>query len=354
MSIYYQDDLVTLYHGDCLEILPMLSTDGPTHLLTDPPYFQVKQDDWDNQWKKQAHFLDWMGEWMDASLPLLSADASVWVFASPQLTSAVESVVAGRFRVLNSIRWVKTGSSAANRNGPEALRRFLPQWEGIIFAEQNDDAYGNASEALRRDLFSEFGSYFRTERERAGMSRKEVAARLTGYKNADSANANIFNWELGKNLISERDYEAMRVALNGAYLDRPYEHLRREYDDLRREYDDLRREYDDLRREYDDLRRPFNLRSRDAWTDVWDFDSVPRYPGRHPCEKPAPLLEHMIETTTRKGDTILDCFAGGGSTLVTASSLGRKAIGVEKDERYCEQIATKLSSQSLDIFGGAA
>jgi site-specific DNA-methyltransferase (adenine-specific) len=106
MSLYYQDDFVTLYHGDSLEILPSLDIKSDV-LLTDPPYFKVKQEEWDNQWDKASEFLGWMGDFLDRAKPLLTPQASVWVFASPSMTSSVERLVGERFRVLNSIRWVK-------------------------------------------------------------------------------------------------------------------------------------------------------------------------------------------------------------------------------------------------------
>ena len=333
---YYEDDLVTLYHGDCEDVLPTLSLSGSVHLLTDPPYFKVKENDWDNQWSKSAEFLDWMGDWLDLAKPHLSPDASVWVFASPELTSAVESVVASRFRVLNSVRWVKQGSMA-HRMSLDAARSHVSFWEGIIFAEQFADAYGDQSQALHKQVFGPVGAYIQQERERAGVSRRDVAKTLPGYKNEDSANANIFNWELGKNLISADDYEAMRGALGTGFLAKDHGYLAREYESLRSEYESLR--------------RPFKLSRRTRLGDIWDFASVATYPGRHPCEKPADLLAHMIETTTRPGDTIIDCFAGSGAVLDVARQLGRKAVGIEMDKHWCGQIAKRLSQQAFDLEG---
>lgn len=63
---------------------------------------------------------------------------------------------------------------------------------------------------------------------------------------------------------------------------------------------------------------------------------------RHPTEKPVPLLSELIESSSRIGDTILDPFAGVGSTGVAATLLGRKSVLVELDEKFAEIAATRL------------
>jgi site-specific DNA-methyltransferase (adenine-specific) len=321
MRPYYEDDAVTLYHGRCEDILPGLSLTGDVHLLTDPPYFQVKDDAWDNQWDKASDFLDWMGEWLGLVKPHLSANASVWVFASPQLTSAVESVVAQQFRVLNSVRWVKE-QGWHKKAELAAMRSFLTPWEGVVFAEQTDDAYGEAALALHRSVFAPLGRYLQSEWERAGLKAGKVGVAL-GYDSALPT-----RWAEGSSLPTPDAYLRLRELLGDGYL---------------------RREYEDLRREYEDLRRPFTIANRERSTDVWFFDNVAPYPGKHPCEKPAGLLTHMIETTTRPGDTIIDCFAGSGAVLDVARQLGRKAVGIEMDAHWCSKAAQRLSQQAFDF-----
>lgn len=74
-------------------------------------------------------------------------------------------------------------------------------------------------------------------------------------------------------------------------------------------------------------------------------------PTGHPTPKPLAMLTSMVERFSNPGETIFDGFAGGGTTLLAARNLSRKAIGVELDEKYCELIATRLSQTSFD-FGG--
>jgi site-specific DNA-methyltransferase (adenine-specific) len=53
-------------------------------------------------------------------------------------------------------------------------------------------------------------------------------------------------------------------------------------------------------------------------------------------------MERLIETFTKPGDTILDPYAGSGSTLIAARNLGRKAIGVEIEAGYVAVAESRL------------
>lgn len=78
---------------------------------------------------------------------------------------------------------------------------------------------------------------------------------------------------------------------------------------------------------------------------VWTHPVVQR--EGHPTVKPLPMVADWVRLFTDPGDTILDPFAGSGTTLRAAKDEGRRAIGVELDERYCELIAKRLTQDTL-------
>jgi site-specific DNA-methyltransferase (adenine-specific) len=343
MKPYHTDNHITLYHGDALDVLRTLPDASVHAVVTDPPYYKVKDDDWDRQWAKRAHYLDWLrtivAEWRRVLVP----NGCVYCFASPDMSTHIELLIAEYFAVLNNIRWYKR-DGWHQKAQTDALRSYLSPWEACIFAEQYGSdsvadewaGYGSQCRELHKQVYGNVvGAYIKQERERAGLTRREVEVALgfVSSKDPTQGTALCYRWEEGSSLPTAETYQRLRELLN---QNRPGDYLRREYEDLRREYEDLR--------------RPFQAMPRHR-EDMWHYHTVAPYPGKHPTQKPLAMMMDIIETSTRPGAVILDCFAGSGTTLVAARDLGRRSIGVEMDAGYCETIVGRLAQQMLPMFG---
>lgn len=88
-----------------------------------------------------------------------------------------------------------------------------------------------------------------------------------------------------------------------------------------------------------------NMRGREGWSKL---DAV-----GHPTPKPLTLMRQLVAAFGQHADTIIDPFMGTGTTLRAAKDLGKRSIGIEIEEAYCELAVAKLGQEVLD-FGGAA
>ena len=91
----------------------------------------------------------------------------------------------------------------------------------------------------------------------------------------------------------------------------------------------------------------WRLMQREWWDGVWDIPNVKaNHPEKtiHPCQFPIELVERCVLALTKKGDRVLDPYAGVGSSLIAAIKHGRKAVGCEKEKRYVA-IAKKRLNQ---------
>ena len=319
----------TLYLGDCRDVLAFLPK--VEAIITDPPYFGVKADEWDNQWRTEKEFLQWAESVMEPLRGLLVFNGSLYWFASPQMAGRIEGLARRYFNVLNSIVWNKGGTrkgAAGTGIDVTSLRSFWSaNTERVIFAEQygsdheaeGEAGYVSACESTKQAII---GDYLKAEFVRAGVTNKQIAA-LFPSKTGGLTGC-VSNWLTGANFPTPEQYTVMREFLNqrgGEYL----------------------------RREYEDLRRPFNAEHNDQWGDIWDFPIERRQV--HPTQKPEKLMQHIVKISTKMRQTVLDPFMGSGTSGVACANLGRSFIGIELEQKYfdiaCERIEAAYAQGRL-------
>jgi site-specific DNA-methyltransferase (adenine-specific) len=253
---YYADDAVTLYHGDCREILPTLGAVVADICVTDPPYGETSLA-WDR----------WPADWPGLIARCLPESTSLWCFGSMRmfLDRKYEFRL---WRLAQDIIWEKP-----RIRGP-ATDRFARVHEHAVHWYRGPWADVH-KEAPRVDTYGP----------------RVIATRVVEPDDGTKVHP---------------------ISFTGAYAD-----------------DGTRLMKSIIPGTAGDPRRIL-----------------------HPTQKPTEVLSPLIAYSCPPGGTVLDPFAGSGSTLAAARSLGRNAVGIEASERYCE-IAAKRLAQG-DLFGGVA
>jgi hypothetical protein len=73
---------------------------------------------------------------------------------------------------------------------------------------------------------------------------------------------------------------------------------------------------------------------------------------QHPTQKPEALMQWCL-VKAEKARSVLDPFMGSGTTLFAAKRIGLRAVGIEREERYCEIAARRLQQEALPLEMGA-
>ncbi|HFT1688957.1 TPA: site-specific DNA-methyltransferase [Providencia stuartii] len=332
---------INLVNDDSLSYIKTLPDNCIDLIATDPPYFQVKSCNWDNQWENVTSYLSWLDEMLAEFWRVLKPNGSLYMFCGSKLAADTELLVRERFDVLNHIIWAKP-SGPWRRQNKESLRSYFPATERILFAEHYQSPYKGKSSGylqrrreLKENTLRPLIEYFKQARDSLGITAKEIH-QATGKQMA-SHWFGYSQWQLP----NESDYLKLQELFNQVavkqFSDNP---LSRQHADLVSEQKLLNREYHELSQQYQLLRRPFTVTVDVPYTDVWVYPPVQYYPGKHPCEKPSAMMEHIINSSSREGDVVADFFMGSGATIKAALKLNRRVIGVELETDRFEQ--TKL------------
>ena len=315
---------MTLVHGDCLDAMRAMPANSVDLIATDPPYYKVKGDAWDRQWDTPTAFLAWFDLLAEQWQRILRANGSLYTFAWPGIAAEIEVLIKRRFNVLQRITWAKPPfSTRAEMFRKGDLRCYFPVTEAILFAEHNG-----------ADLIECTRAYLASERDRAGYTTRRVAEAFQVKTGSRTVTGMAGHWFEGVKVPTAENYAWLRELFGVGFL---------------------RREYEDLRREYEDLRRQFNVTADVPYTDVWTFPTVGKYSGKHPCEKPLAMMEHIIAASSRAGAVVLDPFMGSGVTGEAALRLGRQFIGIEADAGYfrnaTERLENVIDPRQRSLFG---
>lgn len=270
MKPYYEDGAVTLYHGDCREIMrDVLEPSCIAAAITSPPYAEQRIDQYGGI--PADDYALWTVSWMNHMRRALSNTASVFINIREHVVDGQISDYVHWTRInlrrndwleVDELLWIKP-------DGPPVGRTDRPRrsWERILwFSTTNTPA-----------CYPKSGG---------------IATARIGLKGGRASSA----W------LASTQNEVMRTGTA-------------------------------------------------RWPD-YIICSVRDAPNgiEHPAVFPPEIPRRLMLLSTVEGQTVLDPFVGSGTTLVAAKSLGRRAIGIEANERYCEIAASRCSQGVLEVI----
>ena len=353
--IYYQDKSknITLYHVDCLELLPTLKEKFNT-VLIDPPYYKTVKAAWDNQWPTVGDFVGWLESVVIQLKPLMYSNSSFYMFQDSRWAAYTQIMLDKHLTYLNNMVWHKTDNG--NHRFSHNARRYCKATERILFYTPELSRTGLGTIKLDVNNFAELRKYFYDMLCFMGLNSSKGVNKVLGHRKAEHAfyvtpkpmtKSEVINtvgqkadhcfrygstqWELP----TVETYNEL-IAIFG--IDKwsgfiPYEESRLEYEGLRLKYEESRLEYESQRRYF---------RATNSTFDLISGAGVTGDTTAHETTKPQWLIRQLLTDSTRQGGMVLDCFAGSGSTLLACQALGFGAIGIEKDKSYCELITKRL------------
>lgn len=239
---YYQDNAVTIYHGDCLEVLPAIGAETVDMIWTDPPYGHSNHDgDWNSRLNEHRGV---------EQRPIANDDAD-----------GMRVVVDGMLR--EAVRVLKHDCCCCCGGGGGPRPTFA--W---VANRMDSDGLSFFHSVIWDKVNPGLGWRYRRQHEMVMVSHR---------------NGGRLSWN-----------DAVKAKSNVVRMSKPR-----------------------------------------------DTD--------HPNIKPLELVAGFIEAHTTEGQTILDPFAGSGTTGRAAKDLGRKATLIEREEKYCEIAAKRMAQEVLSL-----
>ena len=339
MKPYYQDEYVTLYCGDCLEIMPVLDVTFDT-CITDPPYEYIQTLEWDKKGFDKTTFVSCLVSALSKNsmlamfgrgpsfyrLNCLLEDAGLRfkeeiIWNKRQSTSPCMAL----HRVHETVSIFSKGKAIIQRSKIPYLEKKQFDIQSICMdVKRIASALKNPQELKEILNFLELNGkvdIYTDEKKHKHM----VTNHATNTANRAVATiAQIKNGMTESSIIRE---------------DRVLNHASNHCISISEKTKDGIRSINTMQS------MVFGLKETSIIEEQRDH-----YKSEHPTQKPVRLFERILNIISASGNTILDPFAGSGTTGVAAKRLNRKCTLIEKEEKYCEIAARRLSQGVLPLW----
>ena len=310
---YNGSDIKRLYHGDNIDVLTALLDDEKvcgkvTLIYIDPPYntggaFETRdfKHAYDDRFTLES-YLSFMRKRLELMHRLLSREGSIYVHLDSNMVFHVKVMMDEIFGIQN-FKGMITRKKCKSKNFTRKTYGNISDY--ILFYSKTDETVWNRpyeewsdEKVLKEYPFIEEGT---------GRRYKRVPIHAPGTRNGATGSPwrgmmppEGKHWQFTPDKLDEMD------ARGEIYWSSNGNPRRKVY-----------------------LDQSNGVPVQDIWLDYLDVNNQNTLITGYPTEKNIDMLKRIIETSSRPGDLVLDCFAGSGTTLVAAEQLGRQWIGVD-------------------------
>jgi len=320
MSLYYQDETITLHHGDSLKVARTLADGSVDCIVTSPPYFGLRDYGNDGQYGLEdtpAAYVETMRALFAELRRVLADDGTLWLNIGDSYSTKGGNLTAGK-------TGKDHGGSYANMRGRAGERSGLPNknllgmpWR-VAFALQDDGWI------LRNSIIWE----------KPNAMPESVTDRLSGrHENIFMfSKSQRYNFDLDQIREPQADVSIARAGRNTFAVDQSQAGV------------GTPNTFDPTSSVHPSGKNP---------GDVWSINTQP-FGGAHFAVMPQELARRAIVAGCNPRGTVLDPFSGSGTTGLVAQNNGRKYVGIDISADYLKlSLETRLQNGALDL-GGAA
>ncbi|MCU0392387.1 MAG: hypothetical protein MUE81_14820 [Thermoflexibacter sp.] len=340
--------------GDCLEVLKTINSESIDLVYIDPPFFSNRTYEviWGDKGEVRSfedlfaggieHYIAWLRERVQEMHRLLKPTGSIFVHcdwhANAYIRVYILDKIFGYNNFLGEITWQRT-------NVHNDAKKKLAVLDDTIwyYSKSNTFCYNPVYKSYNEDYLQKFYKY----RDEKGVYQLGdlTNTKLGGYHYEYKGYLpNQNGWRCPVVTMKKLDKEGLihfPKDLKGRLRIKRY--LNTEKGTL---LGTIWEDIDWMSISDEEFNLLFNTEEIDTvWTDIQNVQGTSSEKIGYPTQKPEALLERIIKMASNEGDTVLDCFMGGGTTIAVADKLNRNWIGIDQSVQAVKVTEFRLNVQ---------
>lgn len=289
-------------------------------IIADPPYFEVKGE-FDFIWPSFKDYLKDVEKWAIECKRILKDNGTLFWYGDSKKIAYSQIIIDKYFGLLSNVT-IHIYDKQTNKIRKEDARSFINTTERVLM--YSNEIIRTGLEEIKLDVnnFKPLRKYFKFLQNEMNTTKKNIIDKIG--QSAD----HCFRW--GSSQWDLPTIETYNKMIEVFYIDKIKGF----------------KDYEELRRDYEELRRVFNPKENYKM-DVLRFSQEGHKTGKfdHDTVKPEKLTRVLIQTCSKKGQTLVVPFAGSGTECAMGVKEGLNVYGFDIEAKYCEMANKRIQHQ---------